>query len=482
MRWPIQFQLLLPMLTVVVLAIALASLGSAYLGGRRARQAQEESLRRVVATLTEAPFPLSEYVLKLMSGLSGAEFILLGREGTLQATTLDIGHDDLEQVREIPSERLSNSLSGCPTTSVAGRVYLCQRVPVRAREPVARAGSLVVLYPEDRWSAVMWQAAYPAATAGAVAAIAVVLVATALAHRFVRPIRQLGNRAAAIARGDFQTVPIARHNDEIRDLAISINRMAEQLGQYEIQVRRHEQLRTLDRLGAGMAHQLRNAATGGRMAIELHQRECTAGPASESLDVALRQLRLMESYLQRFMALGRSQPLAVEDVCLSKVVEDALTLVRPSCVHAGIGLAFENPAKSPHVRGDAQALGQLVVNLVVNAIEAIGPQNAGPSRITVAIETIEQPSEPERGVAALRVCDTGPGPFSEIAGQLFEPFVSGKPEGTGLGLYVVRQIAEGHHGSIHWERRGELTCFTVELPLCIQGAADGTSHFCPDRA
>ena len=57
MRWPIQFQLLLPMLTVVVLAIALASLGSAYFGGRRARQAQEESLRRVVATLTEARFP-----------------------------------------------------------------------------------------------------------------------------------------------------------------------------------------------------------------------------------------------------------------------------------------------------------------------------------------------------------------------------------------------------------------------------------------
>ena len=486
MRWPIQFQLLLPMLTVVVLAIALASVGSAYLGARRARQAQEDNLRRVVATLTEAPFPLSEYVLKLMSGLSGAEFVLLGREGTLQATTLELGPEDLQQVREIPSEQLSNSLSGCPTTSVAGRVYLCQRVLVRAREPVARAGSLVVLYPEDRWSAVMWQAAYPASTAGAVAAIAVVLVATALAHRFVRPIRQLGDRAAAIARGDFQTVPVARHNDEIRDLAISINRMAEQLGQYEIQVRRHEQLRTLDRLGAGMAHQLRNAATGGRMAIELHQRECAAGPASESLDVALRQLRLMESYLQRFMALGRSQPLAAGDVCLGKVVEDALSLVRPSCVHVGIRLEFENPADAPHVRGDAQALGQLVVNLVVNAVEAAGRQNAGQPRITVALETIEEPGAAGRQLAAIHVCDTGPGPSSQVAEQMFEPFVSGKPEGTGLGVVCrssnrrrpsrLDPLATAGRANVFHGRIAALGRRVVRLPKSCAGGYVPQSH------
>ena len=69
MRWPIQSQLLVPMLTVVVLAIALASLGNAYFDGRRARQTQEENLGRVVATLTEAR-SRDRYVLKLMNGFS----------------------------------------------------------------------------------------------------------------------------------------------------------------------------------------------------------------------------------------------------------------------------------------------------------------------------------------------------------------------------------------------------------------------------
>jgi signal transduction histidine kinase len=388
-------------------------------------------------------------------------------------------------------------LAGLPTTVIGGRSYLSRRVFVAGREPASKAGSLVILYPEDRWSAIMRQAAYPALTTGAIASLAIILVTSLLAHRFVRPIRRLGDRAAAIARGDFaaQPEPVWRHDDEIRDLAVSIHQMAEQLGRYEIQVRRHEQLRTLDRLGAGMAHQLRNAATGGRMAIELHQRECSAGPASESLDVALRQLQLMESYLQRFMNLGREQTLTMSELNLAVVVEDALALVRPACIHAGIELELHRPKDSVRVCGDAEALRQLMVNLVVNAVEEAGRQKETRPRIVVDVEGSPHPSPLPKGegtgntpnlfskgdgtgnvqnlfsegggMARVRVSDTGPGPSSDVADRLFEPFVSGKPEGTGLGLYVARQLAEAHHGTIRWERRDGMTCFIVDIPQQI---------------
>jgi signal transduction histidine kinase len=463
MRWPIQFQLLLPTLSVVALAIVLTSGVSAYFGGRRARQAQEESLQRMVTTLAEAKFPLSEPVLRQMSGLSGAEFVLLDQHNRLQASTLRLDAEDLERLRQLRNQEPPGELATRSATSLGGRVYLSQRVPVSAHDPVSPAGSLVVLYPEDRSSAVMRQAAFPALMAGVVALLAVVAVTTVLAHRFVQPIRQLGDRAAAIARGDFQPAAVWRHDDEIRDLALSINRMAEQLGQYEVRVRRHEQIRTLDRLGAGMAHQLRNAATGGRMAIELHRRQCAAGPASESLEVALRQLRLMESYLQRFMALGREQPKAAHSVSLATVVEEALSLVRPACVHAGIELEFRPPPRPLWLRGDPDALRQLTVNLALNAVEAAGRQNGNRPRITVALECLGQDR------AALHVRDTGPGPSPEVADRLFEPFVSGKPEGTGLGLYVARQVAEGHHGSIGWRRHDGETDFAVELPTEEEG-------------
>ena len=77
MRWPIQTQLLLPMLSVVVLTIVLATAASAYFGGRWVRRQQHEDLTRVVAALTDTNFPLSTNVLERMSGLSGAEFVLV---------------------------------------------------------------------------------------------------------------------------------------------------------------------------------------------------------------------------------------------------------------------------------------------------------------------------------------------------------------------------------------------------------------------
>ena len=189
----------------------------------------------------------------------------------------------------------------------------------------------------------LWQAAYPALLVGAAAIFALMIVTMILAHRFVQPIRRLGDRAAAIAEGNFEPLPVTRRNDEIRDLTISINHMAERLGRYENEVRRHEQLRTLGQLGAGLAHQLRNAATGGRMAIELHQMHCSAKENEEdreTLEVALRQLRLMESYLQRFLALGQTRDVPHEPLALETLVEDALDLVRPRAVHAGVELVY----------------------------------------------------------------------------------------------------------------------------------------------
>ena len=142
--------------------------------------------------------------------------------------------------------------------------------------------------------------------AGLVAAVVAMAIATWLSRRLARPIGTLVARTAAIARGDFTPIPLAQRNDELRDLVESINGMAEQLAEYERQVRRQERLRALGQLGASMAHQLRNAATGGRMAIELHRRDCPNANLGESLDVALRQLRLMESYLRQFLSAEES--------------------------------------------------------------------------------------------------------------------------------------------------------------------------------
>ena len=137
---------------------------------------------------------------------------------------------------------------------------------------------------------------------------------------------------------------------------------------------------------------------------------------------------------------------------------DALSLVRPTCTHAGVDLVFEQPSAPLLIRGDALALRQLIPNLVLNALDAMRGQTE-PAAIVVDLERLDE------NRVALRVCDSGPGPAADVADRLFEPFVTSKPEGTGLGLYVVRRVAESHQGSITWERLDCKTCFSVVLPL-----------------
>ena len=372
MRRPIQIQLLVPTLSVVVLAIVLASGASGYFGAMRQRQSQEDSLRRVVATLVEPGFPLTKEVLQQMSGLSGAEFVFLDAEQNVLARTLPLSGDDEDRLRKIAAQ---------PSVELSGGIYLSKRTPVIGRGPGRVSGTLVILYSQERWSATIWQAAYPALAAGAVAAAAVVVVATLLARRFVRPIHRLSDQTARIAQGDFQPVAVGSRDDELRDLAISINRMTERLGQYEREVRRSEQLRTLSQLGAGMAHQLRNAATGSRMAIELHQRQCST--AAEALEVALRQLRLMESYLHRFLALSRPKQAIREPAPLAALVDDVYALVRPACLHAGIELSVVKPETPLCVLGDVEELQQLLLNLAMNAVDAVSGHGSSSKRIVL---------------------------------------------------------------------------------------------------
>ena len=215
-----------------------------------------------------------------------------------------------------------------------------------------------------------------------------VLVASVLAQRFVRPLKLLGDQTATIAGDNFRGVAVPRRNDEIRDLALCINGMTEKLSRYESEVRRNERLWTLGQLGAGMAHQLRNSATGARMDIELHQRECSlVSSDGKPLQVALRQLRLMESYLQRFLSLGRSNPTPHEKIALEELLEDALELVRPACVHNKVELCFDGAHESLDVWGEADSLRELLVNLLLNALEAAKRHAGVPPKVDRRVES-----------------------------------------------------------------------------------------------
>ena len=459
MRWPIRNQIFLPLLAVAIVSLTAVGAINTVLTERRTCAHVEQQLRQVIGVLTTSSFPLTNSVLRQMRDLSSAEFVLIDASGDLVASTLD-------EVEPLPVEPVTANIQEVqlgPSIKVAGRWYFHTPVKLPEETELGRRGILHVLFPQDEYRRAWRQAFVPSFVVGAVACLIVAAVASSLANRMGRGIARLREEVLRIARGDFREVPLPSIDDEIRDLSAAVNRTAEMLAEYEQQVRRSEQMRTLTMLGASIAHQLRNAATGCRMALDLHANECHTTDNGECLDVARRQLKLMESQLQRFLRIGKEPTKMVKhDVDLGDLIEELLPLVRPAAHHAGVALDCRIAAKHLCVSGDEEALSQVVLNLLLNAVEAA--QQNGLKRHQPQKVYVDLGATSDRG-AEIVISDSGAGPAELVAGSVFEPFVSDKAEGAGLGLAVARDVVVAHGGSIAWNRENGMTRFRVGLPL-----------------
>ncbi len=448
MRWPLRTQLLLPV-TLLLLGVAGITVATALAAAAQARAQIEARLRDVARFLAEeSNFPLTGDVLLKLVPLSGAEYVLETPAGRrLTSLPSDPGAISLAE----PVAAGWHTLRLSAPVEVQGRPYLCGGVRLLRG---ANAGDvLYILYPESLWRDAGWQAARPSLLLGGSFGVLALGLALAQAHRMGRRVQELERRTRLIAAGDFSPMPLPGRDDEIRDLARSVNEMAQRLALFQKTVEQSERLRLLGQVSGGLAHQLRNGLTGARLAVQLFLREAEMSADTSALEVALRQLTLLETHVKRFLDLGRGGPSPREPCDLGQLAGEAVELLLPQCRHAGIRLRWQAPHAAYQLSGDAGQLGQLIVNLLSNAVEAAGPGGEVEVRVGRGGERV-----------VLEVFDSGPGPAAEIAQRLFEPFVTGKPEGVGLGLAVARQVAEGHGGTIGWRRVEGRTCFRVELP------------------
>jgi len=217
-----------------------------------------------------------------------------------------------------------------------------------------------------------------------------------------------------------------------------------------------EKMAAVGQLAGGVAHEINNPLGGILAFAQLMSREERTREDLESLgmiiDAATRAKRIVESLL-RFSRRPKQDERG--EIDLSKVAEDALFLVQ-SQLKSGRVEVVRKLEPAPCV-GNANQLGQILVNLLVNGLQAMKHDG----RIEVASWTGLQ-------AATVRVTDSGPGVPEEIAGRIFEPFFTTKPEGqgTGLGLSICYRIAEEHGGTIRHERApGGGASFVLEIPL-----------------
>ena len=449
MQLTIRNQILIPLFAVQVATVATIALVAARVAAGRVEEQVAARLEGVVETLGRSNFPLNGTVLEKMRGLSGAHFVTSDEGGRMLNSTLP-GFSELPPaLRSLPTSTRLDLVGNLPKLDLGGEGYFAASVRSIS------GPTLLVLYPEAAWRRARWEASWPPLGVGLLSLAPMAVVTGVVAHRLGVRLRSVEGKVAAVAAGDFRPLDERARGDEVDELVRSVNRMASQLRQMREAIRRTERAGVLAQLSAGLAHQLRNAATGARMAVQLHARRCPSPQADGSLDVALRQLSLCEEQVKALLSMDRTfgkSPTLLDAVKLAGEVAD---LVEPTCRHLGITLDRRLDGRSI-LRADREQLRAALSNLALNAIEAAGPGG------TVGLEV-----RSASGSVRMDVIDDGPGPPPELASTLFEPFVTGKPEGVGLGLALASRVASDLGGGLSWSRVDGRTQFRLEIPGAI---------------
>ncbi|MBN1591259.1 MAG: hypothetical protein JW888_17235 [Pirellulales bacterium] len=251
-------------------------------------------------------------------------------------------------------------------------------------------------------------------------------------------------------------------------LVIERRQAAEEKLALEDQLRHADRLATIGQLSAGVAHEL-NEPLGNILAFaQLAQKNPELPPqAAEDLEKIVTTSLHAREVVKKLMLFARQMPPQKSRVNLNAAVEDGLYFLESRCAKSGVIVNRELAPRLPQITADASQLHQVLVNLVVNAIQAM----AGGGRLKISTRAAEEH-------VLLIVEDNGVGMSKDVLGRIFLPFFTTKDinEGTGLGLAVVHGIVSAHGGQIDVESvPGEGTRFEIRFPVASEPDEKETS-------
>ncbi len=239
-------------------------------------------------------------------------------------------------------------------------------------------------------------------------------------------------------------------------LAAAVERKRHEQQQRERDLQRAEQMVALGQVAAGVAHELRNPLTSIKGLVQVNRKEAEArGLPAEDLQIIEQEIRRMERTLQTFLDFARPSQPQRRCLPLAPLVDRVFALVAGRAHKQHVTLRFRQPADAVSAEVDGDQIQQLLLNLVLNGLDAM-PKGG-------TVEVTLHPAA--NGWIEFRVIDSGPGISPQVLPRLFEPFVSSKETGLGLGLAVSRRIAEDHGGSLSAQNQPEGgACFVLRLP------------------
>ncbi|HEM7971963.1 TPA: two-component system sensor histidine kinase AtoS [Citrobacter farmeri] len=221
-----------------------------------------------------------------------------------------------------------------------------------------------------------------------------------------------------------------------------------------------ERLATLGELMAGVAHEVRNPLTAIRGYVQIIRQQTSLSVHQEYLSVVLKEIDSINRVIQQLLDFSRPRQSQWQQVLLNSLIEETLILVQTSGVQARIAFNVEQDKELPAIVADRELLKQVILNILINAVQAIS--SCGEIRIrTLSYSATQQ---------AVIIEDNGCGIDIALQKKIFDPFFTTKASGTGLGLALSQRIINAHQGDIHVASMpGCGATFTLILPINPQG-------------
>ncbi|MCA9058717.1 MAG: HAMP domain-containing histidine kinase [Planctomycetaceae bacterium] len=502
MRWPIRNQILLPFAVLLTVAICLTAGASAWHASQQRTQQKLQHLMMIVRSLSDSSFPVSQDIAERIGGLTSGELIAVDDRGIVYASTLTTDENLLRQLSglsvSVPAHEAMNPGDSIPAkdamvdmeTNSPQDAFRSIRwhsstyaVAVIPRRFLPRPGRLYVLIPQQELDEIGREAVMVPVAIGALTLIGALAVSILLSKRLARRIERVRQLLATIEAGGSERVDVSGRNDEVRDLLMSANHLADQLEQLRQRMQTTERLNLLSQLSGGLAHQLRNSIAGARLAVQLHQQQCDHDD-NQMLVTAVAQLKLTEEQVRAVLSLRnhgktansstsanasrQSSAGSLTAVPAESLLREVADLVRPHCEHRRTELIVSGDPSICLSLPDPDAFRGAMLNLIMNAIEAAGIGGR------VEAEVLRHNEQ----TVLMEIRDSGSGFPEDIAEQLGGAFVTSKPDGIGLGLTIARHAVSQANGELKLSRQNQLTVVAVLIPQAV-GTSSETTHSLP---
>lgn len=297
-----------------------------------------------------------------------------------------------------------------------------------------------------------------------VIAVAVGVFITVWVTLSLRPLGRLRSAARRIAAGDYGSRIDEAGPAEVADLAREFNAMGRAVEEREREVVRSERLAAVGKMAAMITHEVRNPLSSIGLNAELLEEEMAelaAGDEAVELCRAIgREVDRLTAITEEYLSFARLPTPRLAPGSVVAVIDDLARFVRDDLAARGVTLTVTHAPELPPAMLDEGQIRQSVLNLVRNAAEAVAGRGHG----HVTIRTHADGDE-----VTIEVADDGPGVPADLRARLFDPFVSTKDGGTGLGLALTHQIVRDHGGALTLEDGGPGATFVIRLPRATRG-------------